>query len=463
MRKISGIWGAEIRLMVRQLPTLVVFLAVSAILFLVALPRELFVVSESPRLRVALVEHGDEEAAWLFSALLSGLDIVAETERARDADEAREMLEDGEVDVVVDVPGDVTEALLYRGRSVITLSAADPLLGYQATHMTQEAAKTINSLQGVALGYSDALAKRLMHAGAGGEAGGEITTGGDDPMGDGGAGMAGVPMDGASAYEAEMAFYRELLTEALQRKRAVRVVESTDPMRLQGLAFLMFWACALTAVWSAMAATRQFSGGYLRRLRLHRVHNLTIWVVKLLGTAIFGTLVSLALLVAAAVLGGALGMGLFEGLLAPGVLCRWAASSFCVGALMAGLCFCLASGRTTVAVSGTFLGCMALVLFLLLAGGGFYPAYLTDAIFTYANPAYLAHTLVEWAAQGGDLGANVGGGGLWDVAGADEAAFVDALAAAPRRVFAMLRSALPYGGLLVVCGFIAMLRWRRER
>jgi hypothetical protein len=131
-----------------------------------------------------------------------------------------------------------------------------------------------------------------------------------------------------------------------------------------------------------MMASRQFSSGALRRMKLRGIAVWQTYLVKILVSLAFSEALALV------------SFAVFAGLGWQVSLLKLMAGASVVAVSVQAIClaFALPAGS-----SRTALGSFAALLFLLFAGGGFYPTYLMSFSIQRINPAFLAHLVSEWA------------------------------------------------------------------
>ncbi|MDR1961369.1 MAG: ABC transporter permease [Gracilibacteraceae bacterium] len=344
----------------RRLPLLLGGMLLCAAGFLLSLPPELMRNGEFPKISIALVNQDGGEMAELLSGMVSGLEMVKES-RIVSEDEAAALLKAGETDVVVVLPPGMIDALIYRGRAEITVRTLDPFIGSVSLNMAGEYVKTMNRVQRAALAFHDAAAPRF-----------------SDPR---------------DFYRAERAFDLALLQETLLRARHIETVPAVSPYHLQALSLLLFAAAALAALSSVTQTAHQFAAGYFRRLAVHGIRPWQIYAAKTLLAAALSLVLCLA------------AMPLLSFWKIPCSFGGLLLSAAFLTVILHGVCLVFTAFRADAmplrAVSArTAFGSFALLLFILFAGGGFYPVYLMEASFRAFNPAWLAHLLAEWVLGG---------------------------------------------------------------
>ncbi|MDR1604864.1 MAG: ABC transporter permease [Gracilibacteraceae bacterium] len=358
--KIWRVFRADALLLGPRLPLWLGGLLLCAACFFFSLPAELTRSREMPKISIALVNQDANDMTAVLTGLIADLDMV-EKLYVVEAGEADKLLESGAAAVSVVLPAGMIDALVYGGRAEITLKALDPFIGALSLNVAGEYVKTMNRLQQTALAFHDSV--RPLYA---------------DPQ---------------EFYQAERAFDLSLLQEALLRARHVSALPAVSPYHLQLLALLFFALAAGTAIPLSALSARQLAAGYFRRLAIYRVrpaHICAARALTALGCALLFALAALPL---------------------PGVwdipCSGWRLVLSVCFLTVVTHCFCMffAAFRVDEAPAGTAaartaLGALALLLFMLFAGGGFYPAYLTDAGFQTCNPAWLAHLLAEWTLGG---------------------------------------------------------------
>jgi hypothetical protein len=360
--KIWRVFLGDMLLLGPKLPVLLGGLVVCAIGFFFSLPPELARSGELPKISIALINHDDEAMAAVLAGMVSDLEMV-ENLYFVDEQEADALLRAGSADVSITLPAGMIDALIYRGQAEITLKALDPLVGSISLDIAAEYVKTMNRMQQTALAFYD-----------------QVNSLYDDRR---------------TLYQAERAFNLSLLQEAISRSRHVSALPAVSPYYLQLLALLLFVAAAFTAVPLSALTARQFSAGYFRRLAVYRIRPAQICAAKILPALCGAVIFSLAALLLLAVWK------------IPCSKARLLLSACFLTLVIHFICMVFAAVRTAAepraAAARAALGSLVLFLFMLFAGGGFYPIYLPDAGFRVINPAWLAHLLAEWTLGGAAL------------------------------------------------------------
>ncbi|MDR1070169.1 MAG: ABC transporter permease [Gracilibacteraceae bacterium] len=358
--KILLVFLTDARLLGRKLPLLAGGLLVCAAAFFFSLPPELARSGDMPKISIAMVNNDSDDMAQMLAGMVSGLEMVDKL-LIVDEQEAEALLDAGDVDVCVTMPAGMIDALIFSGRAEITLKARDPFTGPVSLDVASAYVKTMNRVQQTALSFYDSIQPFYG--------------------------------DRQSLYRAERVFNLSLLQEAISRARNVSVIPAVAPYHLQLLALLLFLTAALAAITAATLSARQFASGYFRRLAARRVRAVHICAAKALLALSMALVFSLAL------------TPLLAGWDIPCSAPRLFLSASFLTLIMLFICMAFAAFRRAessadAAAARAALGAFTLLLFMLFAGGGFYPVYLMDASFRTFNPAWLAHLLAEWTLGG---------------------------------------------------------------
>jgi hypothetical protein len=350
---------AELKGTVKSMLISLAALFLCAAAFLPLLPRELAESGSFPQVDLAAVYEGDSSVVALFVGLVSSVELVNELQ-LMSREEAEQCLTAGEIDAFVELPTDVIDALVYRGRAVITIHARDALLGSVLYDIANEALDLMNRLQNIALVYNE-VARRYYP-------------------------------NQAEFYEAETAFDLSLLQEAMIRSSYLAKQTTADPYALQLTALLLFLPAAVYAAAAACRVARLITGGYERRAAVRGLQKNHLYAARLILGAGFALAAAALLLVFCAVFHLPVNIGLFL------------LSALMMTVLLQCLCFFIAAltPRTAPKAASlrTLLHCTAFFVFLLFVGGGFYPTHLMPLSFKLFNPAWLAHLLAEWILGG---------------------------------------------------------------
>ncbi|MDR0852435.1 MAG: ABC transporter permease [Clostridiales Family XIII bacterium] len=385
--KLLGVLWADARIVLIRFPLIFAALFVCLGSVLVALPPQLTQGGNLPKVSLAVVYDGADEMADMFFSLISDLDVVDSFYDANAA-KAEELLQDGDVDVVIALPEEVIDALIRGEPAVISVRAVDPLIGHFAFQITSEAVKALNRIQNTTLTFRSIVKPYMPNRGA--------------------------------LQNAEITFDLKLIQEALVRDNNVKVISGAPEYHLQVVALTLFLIISIVSVFVAALTSRQFSFGYLRRLALHGISGLHVFLVKALMTVFLSVVLCL------------LCLPVFSFFDISVQISHWILSVILLNVVLFSVCMAFASvkGQASAASARTMLGAAAILLFLLFAGGGFYPVYLMPAAVRWFNPAWLAHLLSEWTIAG---------------------------TAVP--ISSLLLYAIP----VLVCAGIALLRWRTAR
>ncbi|MDR1559470.1 MAG: ABC transporter permease [Clostridiales bacterium] len=354
--KILSVFAADLRASARTLPLIIAALAFSTAIFLTGLPPGLVTLGEPFSVSIA-ASSGDERlrAEYLSAALRD----FTEDFYIVDREEGERLLETGQVDVYVEFPANLVDAMVSRGEAEVLVKSNNAVLGGVSYNLAVEAANVINRLQNISLAYYDA---------------------------------AGAFFSGDELYRSSSEFDISLALEALTRSQRLNVIRSVPQYDIQAVSLALFLCVSVTAVFFAVSAARQFSRGYMRRLAARRIGFFHVWAAKTL----FAVVISVILSLAVSVCGGLLGVSVSFG--------RLALSAAVMALLIYPVCMVFSGAApksaSMSAPARALLGCCAVLLLMLFAGGGFYPVYVMDYSFRACNPAWLAHLLSEWALGG---------------------------------------------------------------
>ncbi|MDR1642730.1 MAG: ABC transporter permease [Clostridiales bacterium] len=361
MRMIA-LFKSEVHLLLNKF-LLIFLIFVSIILSLFAVfPSSLLNGGNIGSISIALVyDKENEEFSRYLTAIVIDSEIIDHLYVAN-ADEADEMLKTGQVQAIAIFPPDIVEQMINHGKAQVTLKSNDAITGTCLYSVLDSTIQTLNQAQDAMLSFIE-LAK------------------------------SNVP-DAESLYEAEFAFQKAILTEVLLRSDNFDVIRSADAVKTQEIALVLFMIASIISVFVATMTSSQFSSGALRRLRLHKIGIWQTYVIKLMVSLFFAEALALLCCAAFLYIGWEVSYPRF---LAGAALMIVSVQSIC-------LFFTTATGSTS-GSSKTALGCLAILLFLLFGGGGFYPITLMKYSIQWINPAFLAHLLSEWT-----LGATFSGG-----------------------------------------------------
>jgi hypothetical protein len=350
--KFAGLLKTDAMIALRRLPILLIAFAACIFSFILALPSEILDSGTLPKVSMAVVYSGqNDDVTDLFFNLIGEIDVV-DTFYNTDIDNAMDLLDEGKVVAVMELPSNVLDNMMRREQSVIHIHARDPLIGGFVLSLTRQAINAINSMQDVAIDYYETTEAYL-----------------PDPD---------------EFREANSAFDISCVNEVFRRLDYINVERTVQELSLQLLSLLLFLGVAVCSVFSAMIAARQFSSGYIRRLRMHGIGFFPMWASKLAVSEALSVGLCLLLSLPSEMLG--VNYPLFP----------MALSAALMSLVLFPICIAFAvSGKSLAAPATVMLGCAGALLFALFAGGGFYPVYLMPASIRLFNPAWLAHLLSD--------------------------------------------------------------------
>jgi hypothetical protein len=310
-----------------------------------------------PKLSVTVVNHGRDETTDMFVDMIGQMSMVDKFVVA-DREEADRLLSRGDTDIVIELPGNVLDAMIYHEQITISVEARDPRIGAIVSGITNQTMDTLNKAQEIALAYYNAVKQKYK--------------------------------DKSEVSRAEDAFNIALMKEAMARGHNVKIVRTASQYEVQLLTLMLLLCAAVSAVFVAVLQTGQSSARAERRLRLYGIGAFEMWLSKAVITC------------GATILSGLILWPLTK--IVPGFevnVLKYVAALFILGLILHALCmlFPLASGASG-RPSRTLLGCTALLLLLLFAGGGLYPPHLMADSVRLFNPVWLARLLSGWTLSG---------------------------------------------------------------
>ena len=344
----------------RRLPLMALTVFFVAAAFVLALPRSIFPSGPQVTISLAIVCGEEDMVAGMLAGVLSDLEIIGEVYEV-DGPEAQSLLDQGQADVIIEIPDGVVDALVYRGRAELIVKSNDAFLGSMCLRIGRAAVDTMNRIQDAALAYQDAAELMI-----------------DDDM---------------ELYKSVMSFDLSLIREALTRGNLVNIVRPVSRYQLQIVTLAVFIVAAVSSMFVAIPADRQFSRGYVRRLKLHGLKFWQIWLAKLLSAVFSSVVLCLPLAMVFKHFGFEVSVWRIE------------ISAALLSLALGLVCMVFVKMNPDSGRHGAepLLGGFAVLLFMLLAGGGFYPVYLMDASLRLFNPAWLAHLMCEWALGGAGI------------------------------------------------------------
>ena len=355
--KILSLLRVEHLTTARKIYIIILALLFISAAFLVSLPRSIFPTGSSMTVSLALVCEEADMIAGMLSGFLTDMDIVGDLYEV-EKEEAERLLANEEIELILEIPTGVVDALINRRSAEIRIISNDAFIGSMCGRIGRAAVATMNRIQDAALAYYDTAAPFFENS--------------------------------DEFYDSAIAFDLSLISEALSRSHLVKIVRPVLRYQLQVVTLVVFIVASIIAVYSAVTASRHFAGGYIRRLKVHDVRFWHVWAVKALSAILVSIVLCLPFAWAGALMGFPLSFWKF--MLSVTVV---SFSLFCV-------CIIFVRIKPGKSKSGEFtlLGCFALLVLMLFAGGGFYPVYMMDMSFRLFNPAWLAHILCEWSLGG---------------------------------------------------------------
>jgi hypothetical protein len=356
--KVVALYRAGLKVAFRFVLVLLLSLLALVALVLVSLPKGIFSANEVPRISLVLVygdgnESNDDMLIRSLNAEIEEIDVV-ESVTLCTAAEAEERLARGEADAVIILPAGTLDALIYGGHATITVRATDPLIGTVVYSVTDRAIETLDEVQGYALAYEQDSRGHFKSA--------------------------------EEHYEAVSAFNMMLFGEAIARLRNVESPSSVSPYFAQILTLLLFLMVSIASFFVSVIAARQYAQGYVRHLYTRGVRFRHLFAAQLLLSASISLVLGLVLAVVLSFVGEGFS---FFALLVSSVLLSLVLTSLYL--MFSGFC-----QRPQAATTRALMGCLALMFFLLFAGGGFYPTGLMQTDMRLFNPAWLANQLAAW-------------------------------------------------------------------
>jgi ABC-type transport system involved in multi-copper enzyme maturation permease subunit len=358
--KVCTLCAAHLKLAARSILVLVAILVVLVAMVLVSLPAQVFNADDIPKVSLALV-YGDGQRNDMLtrniSQELETIDMIDRVEMST-VDEAARLLETGEVDVVVEVPENTLDVLIYGGHACIVVRADDPLIGGIVYSITDNVAESLETLQNYSLFFSKASESSYPSAEA--------------------------------HNNALSAFNMKLIGAALGRVNSIESPWSAPPLIVHTLTLLLFLMVSIASFFVAVAMAKHYASGYVRYLYVRGVRYRHLLLSELLCALCITLVLSLVL-------------GLILYFLNMGTSpLRFVCAALVLSVVLTMLYACLSGFRAQrhAATTRTLLGCLALMFFMLFAGGGFYPTEFMQSDANLINPAWLSHQLSLWALGG---------------------------------------------------------------
>jgi len=358
--KSLALYLANIKVAFRSIVILIAVMLALVALVLVSLPRDLFSAQDIPKISLAIVYGDGTRSDAIMRNLSVELGSVEMVENISICmpDEAEEQLKNGEVDAIIFLPDDMLDALVYGGHTTITVRANDALIGAVIFSICDRTIGALDRIQNYSLIFQQ-------------EAQGLIT-----------------PYE---RYESAVTMFNlVLLTEASTRMQNIDIPSPVSPYYAQALTLLLFLVVSIASLFVAVIAARQYSSGYIRHLHTRGVRFRHLFGSQLLVAASISLVLSLVLSVILSFVG--------EGLRVVPLCLSSVLLSLVLTALY--LMFSGFKQQSQVATTRTLIGCLALMFFLLFAGGGFYPTGLMSSDLRLFNPTWLSNQLAVWSLGG---------------------------------------------------------------
>ncbi|MDR3315799.1 MAG: ABC transporter permease [Coriobacteriales bacterium] len=354
--RLWALYLSSLRGALRYLAVLLVVVFALVALILVSLPERLFTDGDVPKLSLAIVS-GEAENTFSrnLDTALSQVEVIDEALFCA-PDEAEQLLAEGAVDAIIYIPDDILDALVYGEHATIIVKATDPFMGALVFSATSQAVETLDTVQNYALVYQEAVA----------------------------------PSFGSQEerYDAIMDFDMKLLRMALGRLGTVDSPTPVSPYLVQVVTLLLFLTVSVAAIFVAIGCARLYAQGYVRHLRWRGVGFLGFFAVQVACACSIALVLGLLLGLALSVVGLSINP---LALAASAVLLALVLTPVCL--MFAGF----AQRGPTWATTRTLFGCIALLFFLLFAGGGFYPTFLMQSSLRVFNPTWLADVAAHWS------------------------------------------------------------------
>ena len=342
----------------RKLPLILLAIIICVAAFLAAIPPKLMQSGDIPKVSIAFAYEGeDDEIIGLAKNFLEDIDMILEFHVVTHA-KADEMLKNKEVDTVVSFPDDSMDRFIDGEPFEIGVKANDAFIGSLAYGLVNEAIRTLNRVPQIALKFHRMI-KPLF-------------------------------TDKEEYYRVDMAFQFALIQETLMRQQYLKTEPTVPTMQLQAMSLILFLVISVVAVFMTTLTANQLAVGGIRRLKIRGISFIDIW----LGKTIIVVGISVVLCMLASVLFVIYDINFS--------VVRLLLSVILLATVLHMICmvFTLPKYSAKVASTRAMLGCIAMLLMMLFAGGGFYPIHLMDFNIKLFNPAWLSHLLAEWIIAG---------------------------------------------------------------
>jgi len=358
--KLAALYVANLKVALRSLVVLLAALLALIGLVLISLPQGLFSSNDIPKISLAVVygdgSHNDELSRNL-SAELDNIEVLDQVSLTT-LDVAQGRMAQGEVDAIIILPDDMLDVLVYGGHTVITVQSNNGLIGSVVYSVGEHAVKSLDEIQSYALIYQQ---EALTHI--------------SDPD---------------QRSKAVNSFYMVLLSEAMMRMDNVQNPSTVSPYYVHVLTLLLFLAVSIASFFVAVISARHYATGYIRHLYTKGVRFRHLFAAQILAAATISLVLGIIL----------------------ALLLRFITSELNVFALLAScvllsvvltalyLMFSGFKQQPQAATTRTLIGSLALMFFMLFAGGGFYPTGLMQSSLRLFNPTWLASQLAQWSLGG---------------------------------------------------------------
>lgn len=342
----------------RKLPLILVAIVICIASFLAALPPQLLQSGTIPKVSIAFAYEGEQdEIIDVAMNFLSNVEVIDEFHLVTH-EESRQLLDEKKIDAAVAFPDNALEAFVDGDPIVIEVMANDEFIGSFAYSLIDEAVKTLNRVPQIALKYHRMIRSQFS--------------------------------DREEFYRISMAFQMTLVTESLKRMDYIKTEPTISPFELQAMSLILFLLISIIVVFMTTLTAKQLSNGGMRRLKMRGISFADVWVAKAIIVIILSVILSLLASL----------LFVFNGISFS--IIRMLLSVILLSAILHMICmvFTLPKYKPEVASSRAMLGCVAMLLLMLFAGGGFYPMHLMDFGVRLFNPAWLAHLLSEWIIAG---------------------------------------------------------------
>jgi hypothetical protein len=335
-------------------------LALLTLAFYTSLPHSIFESGSVPKVKLALVNPDHSNYGKILYDMLNSLPEISELTWC-EKDEAEELLEQGTVSVIAEMPEGIVDALVYNEPAAIKIISNDSLLGASTYSVTVASANTMNLMQTAVYEYYKA-ARPLIKS----------------------------DMLFNISYNK---FCLDLISDAVSRDRFINTEDrGINPYTAQLICLMLFMISGCCALCAGIYTTDQKLSAQIRRIKI-RSSGFTYFFLGRLTSSMLAGLLFLCFF-ALIIRNMETGLNLFRLVEAGLLLMLILTPVFLMIAMLS-----KSSGHT--ALIG-----LSLHLLLLFAGGGFYPPYLMNINLLRFNPALLTLQMTaNWAAGGAFPGA----------------------------------------------------------